>query len=523
MASAGAGAPRASRCLAAALLTLCAGAVQAQKAEVAPGDSIARKRTVVTPSLSISQTYTDNVSLAPEGSKRSDSVTQVVPGILIVSAGPRLRFNASYAPELLYYRKLEREDTVFHRGSAVGNLVLADELLFVEGGAKIDQYDVSLRGPLTTSNVSSTGNRATARTSYLTPYLQHDFGSEARVEARFTASTFRSDDQAVLSDSDAGRAHLRFASGPAYERLTWEHAYDAEVIEYEQGQETESEVLTAAGRLRVTPSVGLLAQAGNERYDAGFAGSEFDGPRWNLGLEWTPTPRTRLAATAGKRLDDDTYSLELRHRTRLTAWSANYREDVATTRSEFFVPGTADTAGTLEQLFAAQYPDPAERQKAVQEFIARSGLPPSLAAPVNFFSQQFFLHKRWTASAAFQGARNTVVANAFWETREALFSSLPVTGDFSVSDSIRASGAGLVWSWRLTPRLTWNLDASYTRSEFLDTNRVDDYTTLRMSISRQFQPRLSGSLAYRRQQNESTQGVNEYVENAALASLLMTF
>jgi uncharacterized protein (PEP-CTERM system associated) len=503
---------RTSRFLA-ALLVLCGGAARADKTEV-------------TPSLSLSQTYTDNVSLAPEGSRLSDSITQLVPGISIASTGPRLRFSASYAPELLYYSKLDREDTVFHRGNAVGNLELAEKLLFIEAGAKVDQYDVSLQGPLTTSNVSVTSNRATTTSSYVTPYLLHDFGSAARAEVRHTYSVVRADEQTSLSDSEANRTLVRLTSGPAYRRFTWDTAFTRETIRYDETrQETTSDVYTAGARRLISPSVALLARAGYESYDSQVTGLVLDGSRWSAGFEWTPTPRTRLAATAGKRFDDDVYGLEFSHRTRLTTWSASYSEDITTARSEFFVPETASTAGTLDQLFAAQYPDPAERQKAVQEFIARSGLPPSLNAPVNFFSDLLFVQKRWLASVALQGARNTLIANAFWETREALpgGAALPTSGDFTASSSIRLAGTSLAWNLRVTPRNTWNLSAGYTRNEFLDTNRVDDYTYIRAGFTRRLQPRLSGSLFYRRQENESSQGVNVYVENAVVASVQATF
>ena len=107
--------------------------------------------------------------------------------------------------------------------------------------------------------------------------------------------------------------------------------------------------------------------------------------------------------TAGRRLGDETYSFQFSHRTRLSTWNVSYAEDVTTSREQFFVPATQSTAGALEQMFLSQYPDPVARQKAVQEFIARMGLPPSLGSPINFFSDRLFLQKRWLASAGLQG------------------------------------------------------------------------------------------------------------------------
>jgi uncharacterized protein (PEP-CTERM system associated) len=499
--------------LPAATLALLAGPVRAAKWDVVP-------------TLSVAESYTDNVFLAPDPLRQSDWVTQVIPGISITAKGARLRFDAKYAPEILYYANTTREEGVFHRGNAVGTLEVAEELLFLEGGAGVNQYDISLQGPQTTSNVNITGNRATAATAYVSPYLLRDFGSTVRAEARYTYSAWKSDEEqkGVLPDNDAQRVVLRLASGPAFRLTTWGVAYSGESIKYETQQETTSQVFTVSARHLVTTTMGLLAQVGYERYDTG-APAALEGERWSAGFEWAPTPRTRLAATAGQRLDDETYGFEFRHRTGRTTWSATYAEDVTTSRSEFFLPATASTAGALDQMFLSQYPDPVEREKAVQEFIARTGLPPSLSAPVNFFSDQLFRQNRWLASVGVQGVRNTVVANAFWQLRRELAgdTNVPVISDFSASESIRMAGGGLAWSLRLTARNTWNLDAGYRRSEFLDSGHVEEFTYLRAGVTRQMQRRVSGSLQYRLQKQDATQGGTEYRENAGIALLRMTF
>src|SRR5262245_10254777 len=257
-----------------ALLVALAGPAVAQSpvSGITPvADPTRRSGWVVTPSLSLSETYTDNVFLSPEGSRQSDWVTQVIPGISITGAGPRLRLDASYTPEIVYHARTEREDKVFHRGNAAGTLELADELLFLDAGARVDQYDVSAQGPLTTSNVNITGNRATAATTYLSPYLLRDIGSAARAEARFTYSTWKSDeDLRELPDNTARRVLLRLTNGPAYRLLTWDVTYSDEVIKYDTQQETTSEEFTVRAQRLITPTVSLLALAGYERYDTGL-------------------------------------------------------------------------------------------------------------------------------------------------------------------------------------------------------------------------------------------------------------
>ena len=487
-----------------------------------PVGAAGRSNWDLTPSLQLRETYTDNVFLSPTGLQRSDWITQVIPRITLSANRPRLRLDGFYAPEIVYHAQTEREDKVFHRGNALGTLELADELLFLEAGARVDQYDVSLQGPFTISNANITGNRATVATTHVSPYLLRNIGSQARAEARFTYSTWDSDNnnQGALPDNAARRVLLRLANGPAYRVLTWDVSYSREAINYETQQQTTSEALTASGEHRITHAVNLLALAGYEKYDTGP--QTLADPRWGAGFAWTPTLRTRLAITAGRRLNDQSYSFQFNHRTRLTTWNVMYADDVTTARQQFFIPGTQNTAGALEQIFLAQYPDPVARQKAVQEVIARMGLPPSLGSPVNFFTDQLFLQKRWLASAGLQGVRNTVIATGYWELREQIGSTAPV-GDFAASQSIRTSGGSLAWGLRLTPRTTWNLQAGYTRSQFLASGQVDNFKYLQAGVTREFQPRVSGSLSYRLQDKQSTQAGAEYRENAGVASLLMTF
>jgi len=475
----------------------------------------------IVPALSVRETYTDNLSLAPDAVKQGRWVTQVTPGISIAATGARLRFNATYAPEVTYYTRGQEDNQVYQRLNATGNAELAKQLLFVDAGADVNQYNVSLQGPLTTSNINTTGNRTTVETFFVSPYLRRDFGSDVKAEARFTYTVVNSNDSSALSNSVADRINLRLASGPAYKLLIWDLAYNKETIHYENQQDTDTEVVTANARRLITPTVGLLAQVGYEYYDTyRLVGLASEGATWSAGFDWTPTPHTRLAATAGQRFYGDAYSLDFRHRTRLTTWGAGYSQNVTTTRSEFFIPVTTSTAGYLDTLFLARFPDPVARQKAVEEFIARTGLPPNLNAPINFFSTQLFLVKRWQASAGILGVRNVLIANVFKETSEGLVGNLVLP---TAPNTVIQTGTSLLWNWRMTAQNAWNLGGAYSRNELPNTGQINRLTFVLMGLTRQFQPRLSGSLSYRRQQNVSNQSASDYTENSVSATLQMRF
>jgi uncharacterized protein (PEP-CTERM system associated) len=466
------------------------------------------------------QTYTDNLFLVADDSKESDWVTQVIPAILISGTGPRLRFNLNYAPEATYYARGLNDNQVFNRGNAFGLAELAKQLLFVEAGASVNQYDVSPQGPFTTSNINVTGNRATVANYFASPYVRR-VGAEIDAEARFTYSVVRSEDTPELSNSTADRVNLRLASGSAYKVLTWDLAYSSENIRYDETQQdTEIEVTTANARRLITYTFGLTAQAGYDYYKRGVVIPASEGPSWSAGFDWTPSPRTRLAAAGGQRFYGDTYFFDFKHRTRLTTWSASYNQDVTTTRSEFFIPATTSTAGFLDTMFSTRFPDPAERQKVVQDFISRTGLPPSLDSPVNFFTTQLFLAKRWQASAGFLGVRNVLIANVFGEDREGLAGDLVLP---NAPNATKQTGTSLAWNWRMTAQTALNLNGAYSRIETPFTGQIDHRTYVGLALNRQFQPRFSGTLGYRRQQNDSNFGSSDYTENAGYVSLQMRF
>lgn len=476
------------------------------------------------------ETYTDNVRLGPVGLERSDWVTRLAPGVLIYGNGPRLRLTASYSPEILA-RAQEGTIDIFHHLKANGDAELMQQLLFVDASARVSQQDVSLFGPLTESNVNVTENRTTVGAFSLSPYLRRDFGRNVQGEARLTYSTVNtgktdaSINAAAVSDSSSNRIDLRLISGPAYKRLTWNVAYSKERIDYESGQNIEIDRISAAARRLITPTLGLQANVGYEDNNYVTSGPALDGAFWSVGPEWTPTPRTRLVATAGRRFDKPHYSLDFSHRTRLTTWSVDYKDDITTQRQQILVPTGVDTIDFLNTLFLSRISDPVARQQAVQAFIIQTGLPPTLIFPVNFFTTTPFEQKQWRASFGIHGVRNAVLANVFRMTREATAVDQTATGagDFAFSKNTKQTGTSLIWTLRMTAQTTSNVSVGYTRNEFLDLGRKDDLMFIRLSLTRQLDPRMSGSLNFRRLQNDSNQNGAGYRENAVMAGLNLKY
>lgn len=475
----------------------------------------------VVPALVVEETYSDNIALAPRGSERGDFVTSVSPRITIRAIGDRARFDAEYRPELLFYAR-EGSTRALHFYDAGGTVELVDRTLYVEARSTQSEKIYSLQGPVSDSVINTVGNRSTVRASYVSPYVRHEFGTEADGRVRMTYSALDSD--ATFIDSHATTLDATLVSGPAYKLLKWNLALFRENIDYDdvRAHDLEAQRVIAGAKRLITPTIAFIANGGYEDNNYLTSGPEPRGAIWNAGGEWNPSPRTHLAATAGRRFFGTTRAFEFSHRSRLTAWTASYIEDVSTARSEFLIPGGAQTAGFLDALFTSTIPDTVARQGAVNAFIARNSLSPTFSNAINFFSTVPFVLKRLQGSFGIHGARNTVLARVYRESRDALGPDPTGATDFALSDKINETGANVIWTTLFTERTSLNVNAGWSRNELVDIGRRDDQKHIRLALIHAFLPKLSGAVLFRRLQNDSTISTRSFVENAISVRLSLT-
>jgi uncharacterized protein (PEP-CTERM system associated) len=330
---------------------------------------------------------------------------------------------------------------------------------------------------------------------------------------------------ARATDSTGSRFDARVASGPAYKRTSWSVAYYYDKVDYQFARDTTATAITGGLRHLITPFVGLLANAGYEDNTYISTSTTPQGPFWNVGFDWNPTPRTQFAVTSGRRFYGPSHALNFSHRTRLTVWNVSYTEAVTTYRQQVLAPVQSSTVDYLNTLYLSRIPDPVAREQAVNEFIVASGLPPTLILPVSFFTNQTYLDKTWNGAVGLQGPRHTFFVNVFDSTRDQQSIGLPGgAGDFATTSSIRQTGAGVVWTWRVTAVDTSTMSVGYNRSESPGVNaREDSRKYFRAVYVHQFTPKMSGSVLYHRLDNDSNVVAGGYVENQISAQLQMRF
>ncbi|CAH1079373.1 TIGR03016 family PEP-CTERM system-associated outer membrane protein [Candidatus Nitrotoga sp. 1052] len=497
-----------------------------------PAYSVAAEWKVV-PRLMLMETYTDNVTLATQGNEKSDFITQINPGISLTGTGARLKVNANYTMQNLFYANQNNQNRTVHQLRAGANAELIKNFFFLDSTASISQQNISLLGPLTTNNENITNNRTTVKTYSISPNIRHNFSNFASTQARYTHNAVYTGVEGQ-SGSQSDTILLSLTSGSAFRTLGWGLNYTNQKI---NGLGTsigglrtsvENERYMGNLRYRVSSKFSLTGTSGYQKFTYTSTTGKSAGSFWTAGFVWTPAQRTNITANTGKAFFGTTYTLIASHRTRRSAWSLNYHQNITTTRDQFLIPATTDTANFLNQLWTSNIPDPLMRQQTVDAFIRDNGLSASIFDPINFLTTQFFLQKRLQASVALSGTRNTLVLSTFHMLREPQTlgdanSVLFGTNNLALNSNTKQIGGNALWSWKISPRTNANIGAIYIRSNILATGQEDETKTFRVGLTRQIRPKLNGAVNFRHVERTSNQIGGEYRENAVIASLFMTF
>jgi uncharacterized protein (PEP-CTERM system associated) len=482
----------------------------------------------VTPSVELRETWSDNPSLRSDSEKRSQFITSVSPGVTVTNQTPRLQVSASYQLNAFKYsgERVTGTDSVNSSLNASAKGMVVNDLLFFDAAAGITQTPISAFGPVGDNPYSST-NRSEVRSYRVSPYLVHGFGSFAVAQLRYTHDMVDSD-AVGFARSTSDSLNLSLNSGPTFRTLGWglqlNRANEEDGIAPKQ---INSKVL-ASLRYAMTRTFSLTGTGGYDKFDYESMGDSTQGASWSGGFSYNPSARTSLQMSAGKRYYGNSYFLAATHRSRYTVWSINYSDDVTRSRSNFLLPSAVDTAAMLNQLFMADFPDPALRALAVQAYIRALNLPRSLPNSTNYFSNRYMLQRQFNASVALRTARTTTMITLYKTRREALSllrydSTLFGGGQENINDNTDQTGLAVMADYRLGARTNVSLAATTSRSESRSGKFDDRNRQFRAHLSHTFSPKLSGGVELRRTSGGLALQGGSYSENAVAASLSMKF
>lgn len=479
---------------------------------------------LVKPSLRLRESYTDNALRAPPGQAQSDFITEIAPAIALIGTGPRLRVHLDYS----WHKFLsgQRGNSDNHDLRAAADAELVKDWFFIDANASVSRRNISPFGPQLIDELPDMDNASTVRTTSISPYLRHRFRGLATGELRYTRNTVDSGGKLLSVHSD--EMEVLLSGEPRAGGWSWNASHDVRRTQDSKLMPVRMQRSSVGLRYPFSSKWAATASGGVEKEGyISTTGKAPEGRFWSLGGVWTPSPRTSVAFSTGKRFFGTTYSLDANFLQRHTNWQLSYGEDVTTMPTQFSRLGDPDAAQLLDQLWRGIFPNARDRRLRIDAFLRyANSLGPERGA-INYFSHRYFLQKQLKLTMARATAKSTLLAGITAVDRTAQTASGVDSGllpgvEFGSEDRTRQIGGNVGWSWQANSRTSVNVNAGYASVRSLSVPRRDNNITVTAGYNRILQPDMTASIELRHTRHASNRG-GDYRENGVSATLNMQF
>ena len=477
----------------------------------------------VEPSVSLTETLTNNVALTPASTREGDLVTELTPTLKFSELGPRTKLDGTVGlPVLLYARTGSENNNVYPLANILGTVSAIERFFYVEGYISISQPYLTPFGAQPVGLTSATNNRYTDSLYRISPYIKGETPGNIEYELRNNSIWNLLNNAPADTSNSYTSEWLGRIQGPGA-TLRWFGDFDLTDVKFQDLGSERTNLARAGVRYLVTPQFRIQVNAGYE--DNRFPFSSFTGGIYGGGIQWRPSERTAAIGTVEHRFFGTGYLLGIAHRTPLSVWSISATRNITTYPQQAGTfPSGSNIPALLNQLLTSKIPDPAEREQSVENLIDSTGLPSQLNGPVNSYSQEVLLAENFNATVGLMGARNEVFLNVF------RLKNQPVTANgttlpavFDAGNNNTQVGANLVWSHRLTRLASLSLTGFVNRTTANAplTGRTSQGGVL-LQWSSPISPHTSVTAGLRYQKLNSDIVVS-YTEAAVLAGLTYSF
>ena len=490
-----------------ASLLLTGAAARAQEA--------AAPRSLLEPSIAVTQTFTNNVDLTSES--RAESITQVTPSVHWDGHSAKIRGSVDYALSAIYYARDGDRNQLQNALRAALHAEPVENRLTVDGYAAISQQSISAYGVQNNTDVLDNGNRSEVRTLGIAPMYRAPLGSSADLTARLGWNGTQTS-SAAAGDSQDFNALVALAGGRGV--LRWGVDLSRQVNDYKAGRRTTDDRATASLAYLPVPEWRLSLRGGAEREDV-LTGSFDTRGTWGASIDWRPSERTQLTVETDRRYFGNSHRLSFQHRTGRTIWRYTDTRGVVGDTSGASQTRPPTVYELLYEQFASSFPDPTLRDRAVRSFLVQNGLDPNSRVTGGFLSNALSLERARTASVALLGVRSTVTLTAFQTSTRRVDEASNATDDLSLAGEVRQFGFAASLSHRLTPAASLAATAALQRTLDSDVEAGNLTRTYMLVWSSSLGPRSSGSLGVRRAVSSSRS--SPYNESALFGTFALRF
>ncbi len=393
----------------------------------------------VEPSIDLAESYTDNLSLQPDGQEVDEFVTEVLPAIRINGIGKQFEVDFEYRLQGLFFSRQDELDEVLDYSRTRGRATLLGESLFIDFAGSLNQQIINPDGRIGISAVSQTGNRSEVGNFSVNPYFQRTIGSATTVQFGYNYGLVEYDDVS-LSDSESNGYFATIAGGPPRSAWSWKLTGTDATIDYDSGAEVQLQRVGAEIAWKPGGKTAIFVGGGDENneFNQLIGARKIDGAYWNVGLRGQLDKLTTFSISAGEEHFGDSYQFKLLREAGQLTTDISYLEETT-------------TIGRQQQGYEALF-----------QFLTNiTGVElPSSGAEV-------YVRKRLSGVATLQLARSKLRLNVYDENRDYLTTA--------AGDSDGVSGAAVSWTWTTKPRNEFSVDLGWQRFELrTNSNNPED-------------------------------------------------
>ncbi len=481
------------------------------------GAAAGARSLLITPSVGVRQTFTDNARLRSTN-RESDAVTELSAGVRAISNGARLKGFVDYALTGSLRARHSGENDVTQALNAFANAELIDQWMYVDLRGVIAQQAISAFGRQSGDTSVINDNRTETRSFSVSPYWRGRLLGAADYEVRLDHSVSDSDTSAA-SDATTSTAFAGLSGGNPL-GLGWSTDLTHRTTDYSQGRRTEDQRLRGVLTYAITPQLqaGVILGRESNNFESADTRSHDTG---GVQLRWQPSPRTVLSANYESRFFGHSHLLSFMHRTGRTIWTFTDTRDITTNASEAGRASLGNAYDLFFQQFASVEPDPVQRDLMVRDFLRANGIAPDALIVGGFLTSAATVQRVQALSVALRGRRTTVTFHLTQSHSGRLDTLVSAIDDLSRSSQVRQRGFHINVAHRLTPLSSANLILSTQRTEGDLNSQESTLNSVSAAWSTRTGPRSDLSAGARWVDFDAT--TNPYVERAIFANLRLQF
>jgi hypothetical protein len=475
----------------------------------------------IKPRLSVIETYTDNLRLAPEGQEEHDTITQLNPGLSVDADGRRVKLNANYNMQNVIYSDHSSRNRTHNQFSGDLQSELIKDWFYLDWHGSISQQLVAPQKGVSTDNLNIVpGSRGNVITTSVAPRIQRNLGRDMSLGLAYTEGRVYYDGN---GPSDTDTRDLSFS----FERsrnagLDWRLQANDQKTNRRNANDFESR--SAQGRIGfpVLPDTRFVGYVGYEDGNVSSSRTFKSGNYWSAGIFWQPSPKLSLELTRGDKdkqgrlsyaptsrtslsasyvardvgvRPSSTWIADINHHTRHSVWSLSYSEQLS---SDAILAVT----GVIPQVLTINGQPVFDQQQ--QPIIA-------YVPQLEIVSEEF-VRASTTAGVSYSTAKSNVNLRLTDETRD-----YELTKRHAES---RSAYLGL--NWRFASRTA--LDYSHNQTITNDASFGEYKTKVdTVTINRHVSQSTTTQLSWRRAKVDQLSLSNNYNETRISASLTTTF